>query len=112
VGRGMMLLAAEGILAGEGRDAGPARHPGGQDKLGRAEHQRLAVPFGVHRPLAVLLVVGRARGLGVRPVVKLHDLRVGLEPVGDLVLGGEDRPGVGKLEVGHVVVPDRVMQAQ
>ena len=51
-------------------------------------------------------------GLGARPVVELHHLRVGLEPVGDLVLGREHRPVVGELDVGQVVVPDRVVQAQ
>ena len=51
-------------------------------------------------------------GLGARPVVELHHLGVGLEPVGDLVLGREHRPVLGELDVGQVVVPDRVVQAQ
>ena len=74
--------------------------------------RRAGRPARLHRPLAGRLVVGRAGRLGVGPVVELHDLRVRLEPVGDLVLGGEHRPVVGELQVGHVVVPDRVVQAQ
>ena len=53
-----------------------------------------------------LLAVGRA------PVVELHHPRVHLEPVADLVLRREDRPVLGELDVGQVVVPDRVVQAE
>ena len=66
----------------------------------------------LHCPLAGRLVVGRALGLGIGPVVELHDLRVGLQPVGDLVLGREDRPAGGELQIRQVVVPDRVVQAE
>src|ERR1022692_5120510 len=54
----------------------------------------------------------RARRLRIAPVVEFHDLRVRLKPVGDLVLGREDRPVVREPQVGQVVVPDRVMQAE
>ena len=57
-------------------------------------------------------VEGRRRRLAVAPVVELHDLRVALEPVAHLVLGREDGPVVGEGQVGHVVVPDRVVQAE
>jgi len=87
----MMLLAAEGLPAGKAGTLGRPDIPVGQDQLGRTEHQRQAIPGDAHCPLACLLVIGRARRLGTRPVVELHDVRVGLEPVGDLVLGG-DRP--------------------
>ena len=46
------------------------------------------------------------------PVVELHDPGVHLEPVADLVLRREHRPVLGELEVRHVVVPDRVVQAE
>ena len=66
----------------------------------------------VHPPLLGRLVVAGAERAGVGPVVQLHHPRVGLEPVGDLVLGGEHRPVVRELDVGQVVVPDRVVQAE
>ena len=112
MGRGVMLVPAEHLHTREGRDVGPPGHPGGQHELLRVQHHGLAVPLDVDRPLSGGLVVGRALGLGVPPVVELHDLRVGLEPVGDLVLGREHRPVLGELQVRHVVVPDGIVQAQ
>ena len=64
----------------------------------------------VHSP--GLLGVRRGGRRRARPVGHLHHLHVGLEPVGDLVLRREHRPVLGELEVGQVVVPDRVVQAQ
>ena len=61
---------------------------------------------------AGLLGVRRTGGDRGGPVRHLHHLRVGLQPVADLVLRREDRPVVGELQVGQVVVPDRVVQAQ
>ena len=46
------------------------------------------------------------------PVVELHDLGIHLEPVADLVLGREHRPVRRERQIGHVVVPDRIMQAE
>ena len=107
-----MLVAAEHVHAREGRQVRLAGHPGGQDELLGAQHHGLPVPLDVDRPLPGGLVVGGALGLGVRPVVELHDLRVRLEPVGDLVLRREHRPVVRELQVRQVVVPDRVVQAE
>src|SRR4051795_11282950 len=52
------------------------------------------------------------QAFGGGPVVELHHARIHLEPVGDLVLGREHRPVIGKREVRQVVVPDRVVQAE
>ena len=51
-------------------------------------------------------------GRGAGPVVQLHDLGVHLQPVADLVLGREHRPVLREVDVGQMVVPDRVMQAE
>ena len=72
----------------------------------------VAVALDRHDPFPGVLVVARALGLGGAPVVELHHPRVHLEPVGDLVLGGEHRPVVGEPDVRQVVVPDRVVQAE
>ncbi len=113
VGGGVVLVAAEHVHARERRDgwAGRTSRSPGRAASGAARRvwpSRSTVT--VHSPVG--LVVGRALGLGVRPVVELHDLRVRLEPVGDLVLGREHRPVVGELQVRHVVVPDGVVQAE
>ena len=39
-------------------------------------------------------------------------IRVVFQPVADLVLGRENRPVVGELHVGQVVVPDRIVQVE
>ena len=100
------------VHARERREVRLAGHAGGEHQLLRAQHERLALALDLDGPLAGLLVVRRGLRLGARPVVELHHLGVGLEPVGDLVLGGEHRPVLGELDVGQVVVPDRVVQAQ
>ena len=107
-----MLVAAEFVHAGEGRDVGLAGHSRGQDELFRAQHHRFAVPLDVDRPFFAGLVEAGALGLSAWPVVELHDLGVGLKPVGDLVLGREHRPVVRELQVRHVVVPHGVVQAE
>ena len=86
--------------------------PGGQHELLRAQLHRLAVALYGDPPLLGRLVVAGAERAGVGPVVQLHHPGVGLEPVGDLVLGGEHRPVVRELDVGQVVVPVRVVQAE
>ena len=63
-------------------------------------------------PLFGGVIVGSALALGGTPVVELHDLRITFQPVGDLVLRGEHRPVVGELDVGQMVVPDRVVKTE
>ena len=71
-----------------------------------------AIPLHHDGPSAGVLVVAGALAFGAAPVVELHDLGVHLEPVADLVLRRENRPVLGEVDVGQVVVPDRVVQAQ
>src|SRR6202030_1397912 len=73
---------------------------------------RLRAALDLHGPFLALLVIRAALALGRGPIIELHDLRVHLEPVADLILGREHRPMLGKRQIGHVVVPDRVMQAE
>ena len=76
------------------------------------QHDLLAVAVDGDRPLLLRVVPGGALGGRGAPVVDLHDPRVHLEPVADLVLRREDRPVLRERQVGQVVVPDGVVQAQ
>ena len=108
-----MLVAAEDVLPGEDGHVRLARHPGGQHELLRPQLDRLAVALD-GRP-ATPGSPRRSGAVGasvLRPVVELHHPGVRLQPVGDLVLGREHRPVVRELDVGQVVVPDRVVQAE
>ena len=109
---GMVALARETVHAGIGGHVGDARHPRGQHELPGPQGQALAIAEDLDDPFRPSLVVAGRRALGLGPVVQLHDLRVVFQPVGHLVLGGEDRPVVGKGEVGKVVVPDGIVQVQ
>ena len=87
-------------------------HAGGEHELARAQRDRLAVALDLDDPAAVVFVERGRLDDRRAPVVELHDPRVHLEPVADLVLGREHRPVLGELDVRQVVVPDRVVQAQ
>ena len=113
VRRGMVLVAAERVHAREDGRLGMPDMPVASTSCAGPQHHRLAVPLDDDRPLAASPRRSRAglpRSSG--PVVELHDLRVHLEPVADLVLGREHRPVARERQVGQVVVPDRVVQAQ
>jgi hypothetical protein len=92
------------------RDAAHAR--------GQHDMVRLQGPLGAvvasdpHRPLAGVVVVVAAEEVRPGPHVDLHGGHIRLEPVGQLVLGGEHRPVGRERQVGHVVVPDRVVEHQ
>ena len=92
------------------RDVRLGRHAGGEHELLGPQHDLLAVAVDDHGPL-VAVEGRRAHGRGA-PVVELHHPRVHLQPVADLVLGREDGPVLGELDVRQVVVPDRVVQAE
>ena len=110
-----MVLVARGTRpgrAGRGGSACPDMPVASTSCFG-PQREWLALALDLDGPLARLLGVRRAAWPSVRrPVGDLHHLGVGLQPVGDLVLRREDRPVVGELHVGQVVVPDRVVQAQ
>ena len=109
---GMLLLSLEDVLSGELRHVGHARHAGGQHQLLGLEHHLLAVTIDLDGPFLRLVVPGGGGGFGLRPVIQLHDPGVHFQPVADLVLRREYRPVIGEGQVGQVVVPDRVMQAE
>ena len=64
------------------------------------------------RPPPFAFVVRAARELGARPVVELHAFHIGLEPVGELVLGNVGRPVRRKRHVGQVIDLHLVVQGQ
>ena len=87
--------------AGRHHDMPRVHHAPGS--VGAAQH---------HRPAAGRLVIGAALELGGGPVVELHGLDIGLEPVGELVLGDIDRPIRRERHVGQVVDLHLVVQRQ
>ena len=106
----VVARAPEGVSTRHVRDVRLTGGAGGQHDVARVEHP-LALR-GAHRegPPPGGLVVGAVGHLGRGPDVQLHRRRVGLEPVGDLVLGAVDRPRGRVRHVGQVVGPHRVVQ--
>ena len=107
-----MLLAAKRVGAGEGRNERVAADAERDDEVLRPQRDVLAVAVDLDLPLLGGLIPLRPKAFRPGPVVELHERGVVLEPVADLVLGREHGPVVGELEVGQVVVPDRVVQVQ
>ena len=98
---------------GQRRHVRLARHAGGEHQLRRVQRQPLAVAVDLDGPVPAPPRRNDAdRHVGLRPVRHLHDPGVELEPVADLVLRREHRPVLRERQVGQVVVPDRVVQAQ
>ena len=64
----------------------------------------------VQRPC--VFVVAAALELGAGPEVQLHALDIGLEPVGELVLGDVGRPVRRKRHVGQVIDVHLIVQRQ
>src|SRR5690625_1696553 len=112
VSRRVVLVACEELLTGE---LGGIRVPGDaqcKDQMRRAQNSLFAVVSDSHGPALCLIVpLGVSTGC-FGPVVQLHQVCVVLEPVGDLVLGGEDRPAVWKLHIRHMVIPDGIVKMQ
>jgi len=109
---GMLLFALERLHARKLRQVGLAGHAGGQHQLLWPQRDLLAIAIHHDRPFLRRVVIGRRFAGGARPVVQLHDVGIHLHPVAKLVLGGKDRPVRRELEIGEVVVPDRVMQGE
>jgi hypothetical protein len=63
-------------------------------------------------PLACSIVPRTREELRLHPNIELERLCVGFEPLGELVLWGEDGPVIREWDVGHVVIPDRVVKDQ
>ena len=82
------------------------------DQLPGPQHDRLPFTVDGHRPvLRVFMILSAATEGGV-PIVQLHDFGVHLQPIADFVLRREHGPRVGKRQVGKVVVPHGVVQAE
>ena len=109
---GVVLVAIEPLHPWIVREVRLAGHAGGEHQLPGAQRDLAAVPRDDHGPLLRRLVVARPFAGRGSPVIELHDLGVHLEPVADLVLGREDRPVRWKRQIGQVVVPDRIMEAE
>ena len=109
---GMLLRPSERVGPGDPRDIRHAGHARRQDQLPGPQHDRLPCALDGHRPVLRVFVILSAAAVGGMPVVQLHDLGVHLQPIADLVLGREHRPMVGKRQVGKVVVPHGVVQAE
>ncbi|MNN06142.1 hypothetical protein D3C81_1189240 [compost metagenome] len=59
-----------------------------------------------------MLVKAGAHAFCTRPIIELHDFGVHFQPVANLVFRGENWPVIREGQVRHMVVPDRVVQAQ
>lgn len=92
-----------------------ARVASGLDEMSGVERADLTGPI---RPLVVendfpqLLgfVPMRVDELGARPHVQFEERGVCLEKLGQFILGREDGPMRGELQIGHMIIPDRVMK--
>src|SRR6185437_8277075 len=105
-----MLVAAELLAAGKLGDAWQARRSQRQHQLPGPERDLRAVAVDDDGP-SVALPDGGLTGRRA-PVVELHDLRVHLEPVADLVLRREHRPVRRERKIRQMVVPDWVVQRE
>ena len=110
--RGMVLLTLEDVHALELRHVRLGRHASRKHQLLRLERDLLAIALDDDGPFLVGVVPIGVFGRGAGPVVQLHDLGVHLQPVADLVLGREHRPVLREVDVGQMIVPDRVVQAE
>src|SRR5580704_655083 len=108
----MMLVALEARHAWEIRQVRLGRHSRREHEMLRPEGDFLAVALDDDRPFLLRLVVARLLAGRRAPVIELHDLRIHFEPVADLVLGRKHRPIGRERQIGHMVVPDRIVQAE
>src|ERR1700722_13310495 len=110
--RRMMLLALESLHALEARHDRLGGHARREHQLLRPQGDLLAVAIEDDGPLFLLWVEARAFGCRLGPVVQLHYLGIHFQPVADLVLRREHRPVLGEVDIGEMVVPDRIVQAE
>ena len=114
----IVILARVHDLAGEIFQAGNLRQIRYAADAGREHHMpRTHGPPDAgaaqrHGPAAFVLVVTAALEFGPGPEVQLHGLDIGLEPVGELVLGDVGRPVRREQHVGQVVDLHLVVQRQ
>ena len=110
--RGVVLLTLESGCALEFRHIGNGRKPGGQNQLRWLQRDRLSLACHFHHPVLFLFIKFRRLAHRLCPVIQLHDLGVHFQPVTQLVLGRKNRPVIREWQIGHMVIPDRIMQAE
>ena len=108
----MVLVPLERVHAGILGHPGLAGHACGHHQLLGFQDNLFAIAVNDDGPFAFGFIKAGGLGSGAGPVIQLHHLGVHLEPIADLVLGAEDGPVLGELDVGQMIVPDRVMQAE
>ena len=90
-----------------------AADAGGQDDVARSHLAQAAVGQShACRPAMRLRIEARAFERGAGPEIDFHRLDIGLQPVGELVLGQVERPAGGERNVGQVVTVHLVVQLQ
>ncbi len=113
ISAGMQDRTGEVFQAG---NIGHTRNPadaGGQHDMARMHRALAAVgPAQRHGPAFFLFIIAATLELGTGPVVELHTFDIGLEPVGQFVLGNVGRPVRWKRHVGKVIDLHLVMQRQ
>ena len=108
----MKLIACKAVSARNFGHIGIARHPQGDHQFFGPQRELAALALDRDLPFLARLVELRLFAGGGVPVVELHDPGVHLQPVTDLVFGSKHGPVFREGQVGQVVIPDRVMQAQ
>src|SRR5262245_26418299 len=108
----MDLCSAEAVHPGKARRAWHSRHTGGQDDVCRPEDDGHSLSVDCEFPVLLRPVEARALTDRASPVVQLHDLRVHLEPVRDLVFGTEHGPVVREGHVRQMIEPDWIVQTE
>ena len=110
--RGMMLLAQKAVPAVKVGNIRLAGHARCKYQLLGPEHDLLAIAIDDDRPFLRSFIPFCRFGGGAGPIVQLHDLGVEFQPVADLVFRRKDRPVLREIDIGQVVVPDGVVQAE
>src|ERR1700677_1946975 len=110
--RRMMLLALEGLHPLECRQIQLRGHAGRKHELLGVQRDFLAIAIDDDLPFLLLRIESRALDGRFGPIVQLHHLGVHLQPIADLVLGREHRPILRKVDIGQMVVPDRIVQTE
>ena len=108
----MVLVPLERVHALVSRQVRLGRHSRGKHQLFGPQRHFGAVAVDHHCPFLFSLIISGGFAGGFGPVVQLHHLGIHLQPVPDLVLGGEDGPVIREFDVGEVIVPNRIVQAK
>lgn len=108
----VILLAVECVSYFENRNIRHSGQSHGKHELFWSQCYGLALALDHNNPFFGGVVIVGALCLCQAPIIKLPNLGVGFDPVAQLILGREDWPIVRELQIGEMVVPDGIMQAQ